>query len=154
MPSTRTIRAGPACRILIAATSLWLPCACATADAPAGAEAPMEKIRALIGDAACDSDAQCRTLAMGAKACGGPEYYLAWSTKRTDAAALRDAVAGDGAVRRPEPPRPGVRSDCALVTDPGAYCAPPGSTGTGAAPSQGRVCRLRSTRQGGSGPVD
>ena len=151
MRSARAAHRGSASGLMIAVVALWLPCACATADAPAGAGTPLERIRALIGDAACDSDAQCRTLAMGAKACGGPEYYLAWSTKRTDAAALRDAVAGDGAVRRPEPPRPGVRSDCALVTDPGAYCAP---SGTDAAQQQGRACRLRSARQGGSGPVD
>ncbi len=96
MQSTRATRAGPASRLLIAFASLWLACGCAAADAPAGAEAPMEKIRALIGDAACDSDAQCRTIAIGAKACGGPEAYLAWSTKRTDATALREAAAGDG----------------------------------------------------------
>ncbi len=151
MQATRNARPGSASALLIAVAALWLPCAGAAEDQAGGAQAAMEKIRALIGDAACDDNAQCRTVAVGAKACGGPEYYLAWSTKRTDAAALRDAVASDGAVRRPEPPRPGVRSDCALVTDPGAYCAP---SGTDAAQQQGRACRLRSARQGGSGPVD
>ena len=133
MRSTCATRADPASRLLIAFASLWLACGCATADAPAGAEAPMEKIRALIGDAACDSDAQCRTIPIGAKACGGPEAYLAWSTKRTDATALREAAAGDGTLPPPARLRPGMRSDCMLVTDPGAYCAPSDSPGTGAA---------------------
>jgi len=154
MQSTRIGRAGPARHLLIAFAWLWLPGVCAGADAPAVAEAPMEKIRALIGDAACDSDVQCRTVAVGAKPCGGPAAYLAWSTKRTDATALHEAAAGDGAIQPPPRHRPGLRSDCALVIDPGAYCAPLGSPGTGAAPDPSRACRLRSTRQDGRGPVD
>jgi hypothetical protein len=114
----------------------------------------MEKIRALIGDAACDSDAQCRTLAVGAKACGGPEAYVAWSTKRTDAAALHAATSGEGTVAPPARPRPGMVSNCSIVTDPGAYCAPPGPGAGGAAPAQSRVCRLRASGQSGRGPVD
>ena len=42
-------------------------------------------IRALIGDAACDSNAQCHAVGIGARACGGPSAYLAWSSLRTDA---------------------------------------------------------------------
>lgn len=154
MQSTLTSPSGRASRLLIAFATLWLSCGCAIAQVPAGADASMERIRALIGDAACDSDAQCRTIAIGAKACGGPEYYLAWSTKRTEAAALRDALQGDGAARRPESPSRGMRSDCALVTDPGAYCAPASSPASGVAVTRGRACRLRSTRADGRGPVD
>ncbi len=129
-------------RVSIAFVLLWLSCGCAGADAPAAADTAVEKIRALIGDAACDSDAQCRTVPVGAKACGGPSYYLPWSTKRTDEAALREATAGSLAppVRRD----PGMRSDCMLVTDPGAYCAASDSPGV-------RSCRLRVARRG---PVD
>jgi hypothetical protein len=169
MQPTRTHRARTAHRLLIAIASLWLPCACASGDAPAGAAPPtegfralpaggepsMEKMRALIGDAACDNDSQCRTIAVGAKACGGPEAYLAWSTKRTDAAALRDATLGDGNLPPPARLRPGMVSNCSIVTDPGAYCAPSGSSpGTAAAPNQARACRLRSPGQGGRGPVN
>src|SRR6516165_10446484 len=154
MQSALATRSGRASRLLIAFATLWLSCGCAIAQVPAGADASIEKIRALIGDAACDSDAQCRTIAIGAKACGGPEYYLAWSTKRTNDAALRDALQGDGAVRRPEPPRPGMSSDCALVTDPGAYCASATSPASGAAVTRVGACRLRSTRADGRGPVD
>ena len=154
MQSALATRSGRASRLLIAFATLWLSCGCAIAQVPAGADASIEKIRALIGDAACDSDAQCRTIAIGAKACGGPEYYLAWSTKRTNDAALRDALQGDGAVRRPGPPRPGMVSNCAVVTDPGAYCAPATSPASGAAVTRSRACRLRSTRADGRGPVD
>jgi hypothetical protein len=155
MKSARNDGEVPTSRLLIAVALLWLPCVGANADSSSGAQTPTDKIRALIGDAACDGDAQCRTIAIGTKACGGPEYYLAWSTKRTDAAALLDAVAAHAGARRPEPPRPGVRSNCMLVTDPGAYCAPDGVlAGPDQAQKQSSACRLRSTRQDGRGPVD
>ena len=107
---------------------------------------------ALIGDAACDDDSQCRTLPVGSKPCGGPEYYLAWSTKRTDVAALRQAAAGD--VSPPGSRRPGEVSTCVVVTDPGAYCARATGPDAGAAQTPGGVCRLRGTGRGGSGRVD
>ncbi|MBC8055009.1 MAG: hypothetical protein H7Y61_00350, partial [Rhizobiales bacterium] len=48
----------------------------------------MARVRALIGAAGCESDAQCRSIGIGTKACGGPEFYLAWSIAGTDEAAL------------------------------------------------------------------
>ena len=109
----------------------------------------MTRTRALIGDAACDDDSQCRTIAVGAKGCGGPEYYLAWSTRRTDTAALEAAAKDDAAAQRTRVTGPRMRSDCRWVTDPGAYCAAAdGDTGSGAT---ARSCRLRATTYGGPG---
>src|SRR5690349_4713970 len=76
---------------------------------------PARALVALIGDAACDDDSQCRTIAMGAKACGGPAYYLAWSTKRTDAAALQQAARSGLTAHRNLNDDPGMRSDCMIV---------------------------------------
>ncbi|HQR12521.1 MAG TPA: hypothetical protein PLW68_14445 [Casimicrobiaceae bacterium] len=155
MNSILLLGAGSWLRLLIAIASLGLPSAGACADSSAGVQSPIERIRALIGDAACDDDSQCRTIAIGTRACGGPEYYLAWSTKRTDPALLIDAVTHNDNVHRPTPPRPGVRSTCVLVTDPGAYCATDGgTTGGDRAQWQGRTCRLRNAQQAGRGPVD
>jgi hypothetical protein len=124
-----------------------LSAACA-ADKPTAAptDNPRASIQSAIGDAACDSDAQCMTIGVGAKACGGPESYLAWSTARTDGQALRSMVAQDAERRRKEAAARGEMSNCAMVLDPGAYCAP-------AAAAQGArgVCRLRSS--GSAGPV-
>jgi hypothetical protein len=137
---------------LVACAALLLLAGCANADkaayaayaaaaaTPAATE-PLAAVRALIGDAACSTDAQCRTVAVGAKACGGPEAYLAWSTQRSDAQKLEAAAASYNSSRLEMVARSGRMSNCALTVDPGAWCAPAGT---------GRACQLRPV---GSGPV-
>jgi hypothetical protein len=103
------------------------------AGQPGGSE-EWAALRTLIGDAACERDDQCRTVAVGHKACGGPEAYIAWSTLRTDPKQL-EAAAGAYGRRRDVDALPGRRvSDCLFVTDPGAACLPAAS---------GRACKLR-----------
>jgi len=112
-------------------------------DSPAWAAADSAALQAqalaLIGDAACVDSDQCRTIEWGAKACGGPQAYVAWSTLRTDEAALKKAVAKFAASRRKEIERLGLASDCSLVADPGAACAP---NPRGSANAPPRVCTL------------
>ena len=98
----------------------------------------LAQIQAEIGDAACDSPAQCHSIGVGAKACGGPEGYLAWSSKRSDEKKLMGLVAQHAETRRAENLASGMMSDCRLVTDPGATCQagrctllPSGSAGGG-----------------------
>ena len=93
------------------------------------AENPMAALRALVGDAACESDADCRSMPIGAKACGGPEGYVAWSRRVGDAAALAEAVAAYNARRAADTQRDGRVSDCAMAVDPGAACLPTGASG-------------------------
>jgi len=126
----------------------------AAATSPEADKDATSAITTLIGDAACDTDSQCRTIAMGAKACGGPEYYLAWSTKRTDAAALAQAAQRD--LASPRNPNAGPRgySTCVFVTDPGAWCAPASGQARDAAGTQGQACQLRGGNRGGQGRVD
>jgi hypothetical protein len=93
------------------------------------------RIQALVGAAPCSSDADCRTSDIGAKACGGPEAYIAWSVRTTDEVALGTALAEYNAAQRAAITREGRVSNCALVTDPGAACLP-----VGAADS---ACQLR-----------
>ncbi|MFG6485295.1 hypothetical protein ACG04R_01355 [Roseateles sp. BYS78W] len=80
------------------------------------------ELRSLIGPAACSSDAQCRTVPVGAKACGGPAGYWAWSTKDTDGEALKALAAAQAAAHRREVEASGLRSNCAMTADPGAVC--------------------------------
>ena len=52
--------------------------------------------KALLKTEGCSAAAQCRTAAVGSRACGGPRYYLVYCTQTTDSAALfrkLDAVA-------------------------------------------------------------
>ena len=115
------------CAMALAATA-----SCA-ANEPDAAAREAELLR-LIGDAACTGDEQCRTVGVGAKACGGPQSYLAWSTLRTDGSALKAAAAAVEASQRREIERRGIASNCSVLVDPGAYCERPGSGASG-------VCR-------------
>ncbi|MCE4553707.1 hypothetical protein [Pelomonas cellulosilytica] len=97
------------------------------------------ELRTLIGDASCNSDAQCRVVPVGAKACGGPAGYWAWSTQGTDGEALKALAARQAAAHRREVEASQLRSNCAVVTAPVAACvagrcqvAPPADTRRGA----------------------
>lgn len=89
----------------------------------APASDPLQKLRAEIGNAACDSAQQCNTIAVGHKACGGPESYLAWSSKASDAAKVRSLADAYGAKRKSENMASGMASNCMAVMDPGATCS-------------------------------
>lgn len=79
-------------------------------------------IRAEIGDAACSADAQCRTLPIGARACGGPAAWWAWSTASADGAKLQTLAARLHAVEQERLLREGLLSTCIALPDPGAAC--------------------------------
>lgn len=80
------------------------------------------ELRTLIGPAACTADSQCRSLPVGAKACGGPAGYWAWSTQDGDAQRITDLAARQAAAQRKENEANSMRSNCALAVDPGAAC--------------------------------
>jgi hypothetical protein len=83
----------------------------------------LARIEAERGDAACDTEAQCHSIAIGSKACGGPERYMAWSSKNNDGTRLRALVAEHAAARKADDAKAGMASTCSFVTDPGATCA-------------------------------
>jgi hypothetical protein len=82
----------------------------------------LERIRSEIGGAPCDHDAQCRTLAVGQKACGGPEAWLAWSTAASDGPRLSALSDESARLARERNARSGMLSNCLYNADPGAQC--------------------------------
>lgn len=111
---------------LLTLTSL----ACAVEPPPSAhtsSAALLPPIKALIGDAGCDSDAQCHSIGIGAKPCGGPSAYLAWSSRRTDEAELKALTEGHAKAQREEQERSGMLSNCRFLPDPGARCVAAGS---------------------------
>lgn len=103
------------------------PVPTSTTASPTAASEPesqrlARELKAMIGPASCSSDAQCRTVPVGAKACGGPQSYWAWSTVGTDEARLRALAQRQADAHRREVEASGLRSNCAVVTDPGARC--------------------------------
>lgn len=111
--------------------------ASASATAPATPASLLAAIEAERGAARCDGDAQCHTIGVGSKACGGPERYLAWSSKDGDGSRLKALVQQHAALRRQEDAASGMMSTCNLMLDPGATC-------------QAGQCVLRAQGPGGS----
>lgn len=75
-----------------------------------------------IGGAACTGHAQCRTVALGAKACGGPQAWLAWSTSVSREATLSALSTHLASLQKQRHAQSGMASTCQLVADPGALC--------------------------------
>jgi hypothetical protein len=103
------------------------PVAKAPAALPAQAalQAEMDlhnRILAEIGGAACISHAQCRTVALGAKACGGPQAWLAWSTSVSREATLTALTEQLAQLQRQRHAQSGMASTCQFIADPGALC--------------------------------
>ena len=122
--------APPSLPRLLCATLLALAGAACAGTPPAGAPdagadsaaALWQQIQAATADAACDGPQHCHSIAIGNKACGGPERYLAWSSKRDDGTRLRALAARHAALRKQEDERAGLLSNCMAVQDPGAGC--------------------------------
>jgi hypothetical protein len=91
----------------------------APADGPA---ATLERIHALAGTATCSSDAQCHTLPLGARACGGPDSYLPWSSEKTSQAEIQALGERYKEERRAANKATGAISTCQFLMDPGAVC--------------------------------
>jgi len=107
------------------------------AASPAAADATLGRIQALVGTASCSNDAQCHSLALGARACGGPERYLAWSSAHTPEAQLQALGEQYKAERRAANTADGRMSNCRFMPDPGAVCkAGTCQPGTGAPGAQ------------------
>jgi len=126
----------------------WCAFACLVSIPPAAVAAAsadlMATITSLIGDAACDQSAQCRIVPIGAKPCGGPSGYLAWSHKTTDEASLLAAVRAHAAAQKQEDQAGGLASDCSVVPVPSAACRPRAGDGK-------TTCQLG---PGGAGRLD
>ncbi|MFG6468098.1 hypothetical protein [Roseateles sp. BYS87W] len=80
------------------------------------------ELRALVEPAACTADAQCATLPVGAKACGGPAGYWAWAPQSAHAERVRATAQRLAEAQRQENDARGLRSNCAVTPDPGAVC--------------------------------
>ncbi len=100
--------------------------------------AVLSQINTTIGHAPCTSDAQCRTIGVGANACGGPAAWRAWSTQNNPKSeALQSLVDQHAALQRKRQSQSGMVSTCRYLPDPGAVC-------------QGQRCVLKTTADAAS----
>ena len=90
--------------------------------APADEAALLAKLRIEIGDARCSNDGQCRSLAIGHKACGGPQQWWAWSTTTARVERLQAWADALAELQKQRQEASGMASNCLYVADPGAVC--------------------------------
>jgi hypothetical protein len=114
-------------RLATASLLMLAASACGSAPPPASpvagkTEALWKKIQAANADTSCDTQSQCHPVGIGSKACGGPERYMAWSSKNSDGAALKALIEQHAAARRADDEREHMMSTCSLISDPGATC--------------------------------
>jgi len=128
------------CTACTAATSQVRPTPRTPAAANVSADGQgdtLARIRALAGTPSCTSDAQCHSLPLGARPCGGPESYLPWSSARTPQAEIEALGERYKEERRAANKASGVMSTCQFLMDPGAVCRA-GTCQAGDGPLQAR----------------
>jgi hypothetical protein len=75
-------------------------------------------IKAEIGEPRATDLSQCRSIPFGAKACGGPATYLAYSVARTNDVQLRALVDEFNQTAREYNQARKLMSDCMFVSEP------------------------------------
>src|SRR5262245_43676008 len=86
-------------------------------------DAALDQIAKAIGSAQCTNDSQCRVAGIGARSCGGPESFRAWSTQTTDASRLEPLLHRYAQERRAWNDKVGLMSTCEVIQAPGARCS-------------------------------
>lgn len=76
------------------------------------------QIRSMVGIARADNLNQCRMIAVGKRACGGPEYYIAYSLQVTDEKALLQLVDEYTQLRVDHIRETGEMSTCEMIPEP------------------------------------
>ncbi len=94
----------------------------ARADAPDDGRELLQAIERQIGSPRCERDSQCRTVALGARACGGPETYRAHALQGPAAARLEQLAEQHRLTRRALHAQSGRAGICQVLADPGARC--------------------------------
>ena len=100
------------------------------------ASGTLAQMQALIGKAECTSDSQCQVLPIGARACGGPAGFLAWSNTKTDAGELQGLAERYKAEQQASNQASGRMSTCIALTAPAVACRAGGCQLTDALPAR------------------
>ena len=80
------------------------------------------QMQALIGDATCRSDAQCQSIGLGNKPCGGFDDYCIYSEHETDVAAVQESTAKYNALSTQWNMENNAISNCMMRLKPALMC--------------------------------
>lgn len=94
----------------------------ACSHANPGGSKTLSELRALGHVAECSSNQQCKTVALGAKSCGGPEAFMVYSTAHASPGKVNALAERYRKEREAENKASGMVSDCRMLMDPGAQC--------------------------------
>jgi hypothetical protein len=82
----------------------------------------LARINAEIDHGICSSDADCTTIPIGEKACGGPERWLACTRESAPKPALQALLGKLITLQKTRNAQSGMSSNCQISPDPGAMC--------------------------------
>lgn len=99
------------------------PLASAAESDAAAAERLRQEIAALVSDASwCRNIVNCRVVGLGARPCGGPEEYVAFSIWNNTGDALRNLVTEYNLLREELALDSDVVGTCEVLPEPNADC--------------------------------
>jgi hypothetical protein len=96
------------------------PASAAASGDLAGVEAQLDSV--LTQASACTADAECRSVAVGAKACGGPTGYRAYSGKVAAPDSVEALAQHERELAAAQAKASHQVSPCFMLADPGARC--------------------------------
>jgi hypothetical protein len=120
LPRTRAVWAVRA-TALVLVTAVTLAPVCRSGVSQTDLDKLRAEIDARIGDAAAEDVRFCRTIAFGAKPCGGPWEFLVYSTQRTDSASLAVRVERYNLLESRLNTEEGRVSDCSIPSEPAVH---------------------------------
>ncbi|PHV11806.1 hypothetical protein [Chitinimonas sp. BJB300] len=109
----------PALRCLALTLAFSLPAAAATRIDVANT---LQALQTAIGAASCETNDDCHVIGVGARACGGPESYLPWSSRDGDEATIKSLAEQHHTARQAEVTARGEMSTCSILPKPAVRC--------------------------------
>ncbi len=76
----------------------------------------------LTEDKQCQQDTDCKVLAVGQRACGGPEQFMPYSVVQTDQKLLQYTQERYSKLKREQQQRLGMVSTCQVLAEPTPAC--------------------------------
>ncbi|MGI9542897.1 MAG: hypothetical protein ACR2MX_06525 [Cyclobacteriaceae bacterium] len=116
---------GPFINTFIVILSCWLLQACQAEEAPVTQQQLDQltsEIEALVEDKSCQGAGDCASIAVGAKPCGGPDYYLVFAKSKVDQQLLEEKGNAYNQLKERFNVENRLVSDCAVVTAPEVSC--------------------------------
>ncbi len=82
-----------------------------------------EQLEQLIDKPSCDNSSQCKVLAVGSRACGGPSKYVVYSTKTADATEVKKLAQEITTLEQQFNALNDMMSICQHLSAPGTQCS-------------------------------